>query len=82
VIWLAEFAVALGAVGFGGTARPWVVAVVVTPVDTSGVALAFRAQIRKAYWVSWVKPVTAWLKPVTPVIWALEQFAGAVAPTA
>ena len=59
VIWVEEFTVALCPVGFGGAARDWVVPVVVTPEETSGVAFALIAQTLKLYWVSWVKPVTA-----------------------
>ena len=49
MIWLAEFTVAEGDVGFGGATKLWVVAVAVAPLDKSGVALAFAAQTLKLY---------------------------------
>ena len=59
------------------------VVVRVTPVETLAVAFALMAQIRKLYWVSWVKPVIAWLVPVmlpSLIVVPDAQSLGAVVP--
>ncbi len=68
-----------GEVGFGG-ATCKVVPDTATPLDVSGVVLAFTAHTLNEYWVAAVSPVTAWDVPAIAVNCAEEQSTGAAAP--
>ena len=76
---------ALGPVGFGGaaTGADNVVALTVTPPETSTGVLALMAQIRKLYCVPSVRPLIALDVPVIAlslIVVPRAQVAGAVAP--